>query len=83
MGPITHHDLPEVDQPPWCRPLTRAEKQAIDRLPLHESQIRADTYRRKLWWRLQQDRLVRWAIGGILVPRDPSYQGRSLVRNCP
>jgi len=83
MGPIVYADLPEEDQPPWCRRVTPAEKQAIDRLPLRERDVDADVTRRMLWWRLQRDRLVRWTVGGVLVPRDPAYKGRTLVRNCP
>ena len=66
MGPVTHVDLSEDAQPLWCAPLTSAEARALSRLPLQSREIKADTYRRSLWWRLIQKRYVRWS-GNVLV----------------
>jgi len=67
MGIVQYPDAPEEDQPPWCRPLTTAEKAVLDRLPLGQREVDRDTRRRKVYWHLQRDRFVRWTDGGVLV----------------
>jgi hypothetical protein len=72
MGFVEFEDLPEEAKPVWCTPLTLAEKRALDRLPLHESDIRKDIYRQSMWKRLLKKRYVRWEsfpqpIGSRLV----------------
>ena len=67
MGIVQYVDLPEEDQPPWCRRLTAAEKRVLDRLPMDERRVQRDVYRRKVYWQLQRDGFVRWTLGGILV----------------
>lgn len=67
MGIVQYADLPEEDQPPWCRRLTAAEEAALDRLPLTLREVQRDVHRRKVYWHLQRDRYVRWTDGGVLV----------------
>lgn len=62
MGIVEFEELPEEAKPMWCRPLTPAEKCALDRLPLHETDIRKDTRRQDLWTRLVKKRYARWEI---------------------
>jgi len=75
MGIIEFEDLPEDAKPVWCAPLTPGEKRYLDRLPLHESEVRKDTYQQQqaLWIRLVKKRYARWEVY-------PQPIGSTLVR---
>ncbi len=73
MGFVEYEELPEEAKAVWCRSLTPAEKRAPGRLPLHEFDVRKDTYRQSLWVRLENKRYVRWEIY-------PQPIGNKLVR---
>jgi len=67
MGLVFYEDLPEADQPPWCRRLTVAERRAIDLLPRSRSEVDEDTRRSTVYTRLLAEHYVRWTDAGILV----------------
>ena len=69
MGPVVYEDLPESDQPPWCRRLTPAEKRLLDRLPMGEDRVRRDVYRQKVYVKLIADGFARWTPGKVLARR--------------
>jgi hypothetical protein len=67
MGPIVYIDLPEEDQPVWCRVLTSAEQRLLDRLPLGADEAARDVRRRSVYRKLIADGLARWTTGNVLV----------------
>jgi len=67
MGLVFYPDLPEADQPSWCRRLTAAEKRALDVLPRSRKDVVEDTRRRTVYARLLAERYVRWTDTGVLV----------------
>ena len=67
MGLVFYEDLSEADQPPWCRPLTPAERRALDLLPRSRTEIDGDTRRHTVYARLLAEHFVRWTDAGVLV----------------
>ncbi len=67
MGPIVYIDLPEEDQPVWCRVLTRAEQRLLDRLPMGADEAKRDVRRRSVYRKLIADGLARWTTDKMLV----------------
>lgn len=67
MGPIVYQDLPEEDQPPWCRALTPAEQRVLDRLPMGVEEAEREVRRRNVYRKLVADGLARWTTDKMLV----------------
>ena len=67
MGIVFYLDLPEDDQPPWCRRLTAAEQRALDVLPRSRKDVADDIRRRTVYARLLAERYVRWTDADVLI----------------